>query len=84
MAKVLGKIVFPNGTYMKDGEEKTRWLHCGVLLETDRGMRIKLDALPINMQEGWFSVFEDEKPQPGASQPAQAQKKDDVDDDIPF
>ena len=59
MANKLGDIMFPNGTYLKEGVEKTRWLKCGVVLQTDKGMRIKLDALPVNLQEGWFSIFED-------------------------
>lgn len=66
MAKVLGRIVAPNGKYIQEGVEKTRWLRCGTLLETDNGMRIKLDSMPIGVDfDGWFSVFEeDDKPKP--------------------
>ena len=63
MAKVIGKIAAPGGTYMKDGEERTRWINCGILLETDRGFRIKLDALPVNMGEGWLQVFDPDERQ---------------------
>jgi hypothetical protein len=83
MASVIGKIVFPNGTYQKDGEEKTSWLRCGVLLQTDKGMRIKIDCLPVNMQEGWFQVFEeDDKPNQASSQATAKQPAKDP--TIPF
>jgi hypothetical protein len=58
MASRLGDVMFPNGKYMKDGQEKTSWLKCGTLLQTEKGMRLKMDALPVNMQEGWFQIFE--------------------------
>jgi hypothetical protein len=83
MASVIGKIVFPNGTYRKGDEEKTSWLRCGVLLQTDKGMRIKIDCLPVNMQEGWFQVFEeDDKPNQASSQAAA--KQPEKDPNIPF
>ena len=64
MAKVVGDIVAPMGKFInQQGEEKTRWHKCGILMETDKGLRIKLEALPIET-DGWFSVFEkDDKPQ---------------------
>jgi hypothetical protein len=58
MAKVLGDLVFPNEKYMKDGVEKTKWLNCGIVLQKDDGsISVKINCLPINMQEGWFNVF---------------------------
>lgn len=71
MAKVIGKISAPGGKYMKDGVEKTRWINCGVLLHTDKGYRIKLDALPVNMGEGWLNVFEEDHGQGSTEKPAQ-------------
>jgi hypothetical protein len=89
VANVVGDIMFPNEKYHKDGEEKTAWLKCGVLLQSDKGFRIKLNALPINMQEGWFSVFEPrDKPNENSSQGGgfrnEAQGKKDSDPEIPF
>lgn len=83
MAKRIGKIMFPNGTYLKDNEEKTRWLECGSLLETPKGFRIKLDCVPVNMQEGWFNVFEIDDAQ-HKTQPAKQKESGGLDDDIPF
>ena len=92
MAKKLGDVMCPIGKYIRDGEEKTQWLKCGVLLETDNGMRLKLDAMPVNPGEGWFSIFEpreqapqqqgfrDRKPAAPAAQVAPSND----DDDIPF
>jgi hypothetical protein len=91
MARLVGKIACPNGTYMKDGVEKTKWLNVGVLLETDKGFRIKLDCMPIDPGEGWFQVFEEDKqaqpvaggfrdnPAPAAPAPEKAGEPD-----IPF
>jgi hypothetical protein len=63
MARKIGDLMAPNGQYeTADGETKTRWIKCGVMLETDKGPRIKLEALPVGGDfDGWLSVFE-EKP----------------------
>lgn len=90
MATVLGDICFPVGKYVKDGEEKTRWAKAGVLLQTDNGIRGKLDMVPVASGEdgGWFSVFERDTNRTQQAKPAQnrsesATPKDDQ-DDIPF
>ena len=90
MASVIGDVVFPAGKYVKDGQEKTRWMKVGILLETDKGMRIKLDAIPVVTGDSglWLSVFsKDNKPQSQGgfrekSAPAPAQA--DLDEDTPF
>ena len=85
MAKVIGDIMFPGGKYIKDGEEKTRWLKCGVLLETEKGMRIKLESMPVGIApgEGWFSIFEkrDEAPKATSNVPAEGSTGE---PDLPF
>jgi hypothetical protein len=56
---VIGDVMFPNGKYTKDGEEKTRWLKVGTLMQNAEGnYRLKLDAMPVNPGDGWFAVFE--------------------------
>ena len=70
MAQVLGDVCFPAGKYIKDGEEKTRWMKVGVCLQTDKGIRIKLDAIPVVTDENglWMSVFErDDNPRQSAA-----------------
>ncbi len=85
MAKVIGKIMAATGKYIKEGEEKTSWSRCGVLMETDRGFRIKMDTVPLG-GDGWFMVFEEEDQRHGsAPKPAPAPSQDvDPNADIPF
>lgn len=58
--KVLGDMMFPGGKYQSSGEEKTRWIRCGVLMQAEDGAyRIKIDSMPIGIPPdgGWFQVF---------------------------
>ena len=84
MSKVIGDVMFPNGKYLKDGEEKTRWLKCGVLLETDKGMRLKLECIPLGIEpgSGWFSIFEKKDDHP-KTQSVKTEKPN-TQDEIPF
>jgi len=89
MATIIGDVCAPIGKYMKEGEEKTRWARCGVIMQTDKGMRIKLDTIPVggDGQGLWLSVFEKDQPQHSGSGPKPATNapqggKDD--DPIPF
>lgn len=90
MARKVGNIMAPGEKFTgQNGEEKTRWIKCGVLLETDRGFRIKLDCLPVG-GEGWFSVFEDDAEGPQQARhtkPPPVQQRpliEPPEDDIPF
>ena len=92
MAQIIGKICAPTGKYLKDGEEKTSWARCGVLMKTDNGFRIKLDTIPVGGGEQgiWFSVFEDEQGQSSgrggqtSSRGSQGRSQGGEQDDIPF
>jgi hypothetical protein len=89
MAKVIGDVMYPSGKFIKDGEEMTRWLKVGILLETDRGMRIKLDAIPVVTGDSglWMSVFEPrDQPRANPAPAAQAAPaaSQDGQPDIPF
>lgn len=82
MASKIGDIMHPNGKYVdSEGQEKTRWLRVGSLIEKEGGYRIKLDAVPANMSEtdGWLQVFEtDDKPYQSSQATAQEKPKDDI------
>jgi len=66
-----------------DGQEKQRWLKCGVVLETKSGLSLKLESLPVNF-DGWLSFFEP-KPREEQQRPQQRrQSAANMDSDIPF
>lgn len=92
---MAGKLVYEAqarvGKYKdREGNEKTRWHRCGVVIETEKGLSLKLEALPVSPEwDGWISFFkpkpkDDKKPEaagtPSRPQPAHVQE----DDDIPF
>lgn len=86
MATVLGDLMHPSGKYIKDGEEKTRWVRVGVLMRTDNGYRVKMDAFPADCSDsgGWLSVFEKRDDSFRKPAPAPAPARVDLDDDLPF
>jgi len=86
VAKKIGNVVAAGGKYIQGGEEKTRWLRCGALLETDKGMRIKLDSLPVGEWDGWLAVYpEDEGQRQGVEKkPAPAATESVESDELPF
>lgn len=75
--------------YEQNGEEKTRWTKCGVVLDTKRGgLALKLEMVPIGCS-GWFSLME---PKPRGERTDSQRSQDaqrpagggDFDDSIPF
>ena len=66
------EVVANGGTYTnRNGEEKKRWIKCGVVMETDKGMSIKMENIPVGW-DGWAILSEPrEKPQQ-------------LDSDVPF
>ena len=67
------EVVTSTGTYMKDGEEKKRWLKCGVIFKSEKGnYSMKLEAIPTKRNENgemWFALF---VPKPREDKPAQS------------
>lgn len=89
MAKVIGHLCAPTGKYIKDGQEKTSWTKCGILMETEKGFRVKLDTVPVGGQEQgiWFSVFDPDPPQSKGSAPkapSSPSQEVDKDQEMPF
>jgi hypothetical protein len=87
------EVVTSTGTYMIDGEEKKRWLKCGVVFKSEKGnYSMKLEAIPTKRNENgemWFALFvpkprEDKPTQSGFREPAKPQADNFVEDDIPF
>jgi len=80
MAVVKYDVVAKNGTYKdRNGDEKTRWLKMGVCFESEKGLSIKIDSMPIAF-DGWMSLMTP-KPKEGVSNTPTANS---IDDDIPF
>lgn len=84
---VTHELMARTGTYTdRDGNEKTRWTKCGIVVEKDGRMSIKLEAIPVGF-DGWLSAFEPrERDQARPQQPRRpaAAQRDDLDEDIPF
>ena len=55
-------VVAKCGEYEQDGMKKARWVTCGVALDGDKGIRVKLNAIPAgNEWDGWFSLKESDR-----------------------
>ena len=93
-------VVAANGEYTdQEGQPKTRWLNCGVVLESDKGYSLKLECIPVRRNdkgELWFQLFEPKprqaaQPRPSdqpvsgfREQPPQEAPPAFVDSEIPF
>lgn len=82
MASKVYDVVAVTGEYQDaQGQTKKRYMNCGVVLQTDKGFSLKLEAMPVG-SEGWFMLFEPKdnsqgqaspQPQQPAPQPTQGQ-----------
>lgn len=58
--KVFDLIAKVDATATENGE-KAKWLKVGVLIEKDKKLSVKIDAIPIGTQwDGWLAVKERE------------------------
>ena len=73
------ELVAKAGTYTnKEGQEKTRYIKTGVVMETAKGVMYKIEALPVPF-DGW--LFERDLPNKEGMPRA---TKNEIDQDIPF
>jgi hypothetical protein len=92
MAKKIYDAVATIGEYKAaSGEIKKRYMTLGSVFESDNGMSLKLDAVPVGLEwNGWISFFvpkERENPAPQQSnrqQPSQQQGAPFDDLDVQF
>lgn len=84
--KRIKRLVVSNGTYQKDGQEKTSWLTIGSMLQADDGkVKLKLDAMPVSDFDGWVNVFDlDDQQAGGAPRQAQPAPAPAADTELPF
>jgi hypothetical protein len=82
-AKVIYEVTVNAGKYFKDGKEKTRYQNIGSIIETKKGMMLKLNAMPIcdETWQGWAYLFE---PKPFDQKFAAKQFSNGFPDDIDF
>ena len=86
MATVEYDVMAATGSYKdRDGNEKKRWLKCGVILRTEKGLSLKMEAMPVGEFNGFFALFEP-KPREETQRPAARKSSsfDDMDSDIPW
>lgn len=86
MAKLKYEVIAKTGTYTnKDGEEKARYMKCGVVLLTEKGFSLKLEAIPVG-SDGWFFLSEpkEKEARNPSPQAAKAGAAAEFDDPIPF
>lgn len=88
MAKKLYNVVAITGKYTdRQGNEKNRYLTIGAVIQTDKGMSLRIESIPTGW-DGWAGLYEpqeeeQQKPAPQrTSKPAPSQSRDF--DDPPF
>lgn len=81
---VAYEVMASTGSYTdKNGQEKKRWMKCGVVMTTKTGgLALKLEAIPVG-GDGWFSLFEPKAREEQPSKP-RAASIEDMESDVPF
>jgi hypothetical protein len=86
------ELIAKSGTYKDQttGEDKTRWVKCGVVMDTRQGgLAAKIESLPVSW-DGWLNFSEPKQKdnfKPRGDDEMPKPKKDGIDDlseDIPF
>lgn len=84
MAKKLYDAVVVTGKYTnRDGVEKKRYLNVGAVMEGDKGLSLKLEALPVNF-DGWINFYEPKAKKASSPVEARAEAVENFEDEIPF
>jgi len=89
MANLKYEIKAKSGTYKnKSGEEKPNWVKMGVVFESEKGLSIKIESIPVGW-DGWASLFvpkpkETIQNDPFADVTIASNNISAMDDDIPF
>ena len=90
------EMMVANGSYEKDGQQKTSWMKVGRVMEKKAGgFVIKMDCIPTSVQDmdgktvawdGWVQLFEPrpKDSQPQQSAPQQSAPSAEFSDAIPF
>ena len=81
-------VVAITGKYQdRDGNEKNRYTNIGVVIETSKGLSLKLESVPVGW-DGWAGPYEpkerDQREAPRQQQRSQQSRGGDDMSDIPF
>ena len=81
-------VVAITGKYQdRDGNEKNRYTNIGVVIETSKGLSLKLESVPVGW-DGWAGLYElkerDQREAPRQQQRSQQSRGGDDMSDIPF
>lgn len=86
---ITHEVIARGETYTnKEGVEKTRWIRCGVVMDTKSGgQAIHIESLPINF-DGWLMMKEpmpkENQKQYSKSGSVNEKEPDDFEESIPF
>lgn len=74
------------GTYQKDGQEKIKYQRIGSVIETKKGLMLKLDQVPLveGGWQGWAYLFEPKEYAPKEYAPKTRPAEFIDESDIPF
>lgn len=83
MKKVYDAVVVTGEYEDRNGDKKKRYLNVGVVLEGDKGMSLKLEALPVNFN-GWINFYEPKEQ--SQQRPAQQRQQEGApfNDEVPW
>lgn len=74
-------VVAITGKYQdRDGNDKNRYTNIGVVIETDKGLSLKLEAVPVGW-DGWAGLYEP-KPRDAATPASSAAPRKRMEDDF--
>ena len=75
---IVYEVTVKAGTYQKDGQDKVRYQRIGSIIETKKGLMLKLDSMPIvENWTGWCYCFSPKDDAP--KQQSKSTEFDDVD-----
>jgi len=83
--KKLYDAVVTTGKYTdRGGNEKTRYLTVGAVFEGEKGLSLKLEALPTVGFNGWINFYAPREREQKPQQQSAPAADDDFGDSIPF
>ena len=83
MAKVYDVIATVGEYTNKQGETKKRYLNIGSVIESDKGMSIKIESIPVGWT-GWAGLYVPKEKEQAAPAKQQSSGFTDIDSDLPF